>query len=390
MKQRLKQSLYALVMVVLLGLLAWLFLPAPFEVEVAAAQRGDLALSIADSGAVRARDRFLVKAPVAAQLGAIGLRMGERVSAGQPIARMSPRSLTGLEKEEHIARIRAMQVFAARALAEVDVAREAMEAAQREELREAELFAVGGHSREKHEAAKLNLARAAIDARAAAFRADAAAGELRVAEFALTLGEDSGRVLDIFSPVEGVVSKVFQKNPSLVQAGAPLIEISDASRLEVVVPVPVSEAVKLSRGMTLLIENAPGQKPLALRVREIDSVPFAAIGAHGGEEQRVNVKADLVPGAPFADGANVSVRIVQSAKTNVLKVPASSLVQMDKGWAVFTVIGNQARKIEVIPGLRNAAEAEIISGVEVDTPVVVNPPPGLKEGSRLAPFRRGG
>ncbi|MEY3201690.1 MAG: hypothetical protein RIR70_1240 [Pseudomonadota bacterium] len=381
---------YAIVifMALLAAFIIWLFLPAPFEVETALAERGDLSVSITELGVVSARDRYLVKAPVAAQFRPANLKVGDRVSAGQLLARLSPKPLTGLEKEDLISHLRAAQARSLRAGKEVEEARAAMEAAQREELREAELLSMGAHSPEKHEAAKNHLGRTMAEARGAAFRADVASGDLRAAEHALSLAEESGRVLDMFSPVEGVVSKLFEKTERVVQAGAQILEISDSSRLEVVFGVRAADAVKINRGVSFTLGKTPEAKPLTLRVREVESAAFEALSPTGEMEQRVNVKADVpVAATGLIDGATVEARFVLQAKRNVIKVPASAVISVGGRHSVFTVTANQARQIDIVPGLRNPAETEVVSGLEEGTPVIIHPPAGLKEGSRIAPFR---
>ena len=263
-----------------------------------------------------------------------------------------------------------------------------MEKAQRDELSAAELLANGVRATDQHEQAKLALTRATAEARGAAFRADAVVADMRFSELALRLAEDSGRVLDLLSPVEGTVTKIFEPGERVVQAGAKLLEISDTSRLEVVVPVVSSDSVKITRGMPMLVDKWGGTGTLRLRVRHVDSAAYPMISAQGVEEQRVNVVADLV-GAPVrvGDGGRIEARIVVSEKPAVLKVPASAVFRAGEGWAVFALVGNQARRIDILPGLRNPVEVEILSGLEEDALVISNPPPALRDGARVSSRR---
>ena len=388
MKKRVTRIAVSIFLFAILGLLTWLFLPAPFEVEFAPVTRGPLSVAIHDDGIVRARDRHVVTAPSAAKLSRISLRSGEGVSAGQMLARLSPLPMSPLEREEHISRLRAAQARAGLAANEVERAREAMEKAQRDELSAAERLANGVRATDQHEQAKLALARATAEARGAAFRADAAAADMRFAELALKLAEDSGRVLDLLSPVEGTVTKIFEPGERVVQPGAKLLEISDTSRLEVVVPVLASDSVRITSGMSMFVDKWGGKGALRLRVRHVESAAYAMISAQGVEEHRVTVIADLT-GAParVVDGGRIEARIVISEKPAVLKVPASAVFRAGEGWAVFALVGNQAKRIDILPGLRNATEVEILSGLEEDAFVISSPPPALKDGSRVVSRR---
>ena len=101
-------------------------------------------------------------------------------------------------------------------------------------------------------------------------------------------------------------------------------------------------------------------------------------------EQNIHVLADLI-GVParLADGARVRARIILSDKASVHKVPASAVFQSGDGFAVYALVGNQARRVDVLPGTRNASEVEILAGLAEDAIVIVDPPAALKDGSRV-------
>jgi HlyD family secretion protein len=384
MKKRIAQGLFGLLAAGFLALAVWHFLPAPFEVELAEAQSGAISLVVSEDAVVRARDRYAVAAPVSARLLPVAPERGTRVRAGTHLARLSPLPLAAMEREEAVTRLRAAQARAAEAADEVERARAAMEQAQREELRTAEFLGSGAPSRAQHDEAKVALVRAQAQARAAAFRADAAAGDVRVAELALQLSEDSGRVLDIHAPVEGVVTKVFETKDRVVPAGTPLLELSDTTRLEVVMSVLSEAAAKITPGMSVLVDKWGGDKPLRLSVREVESTVTTRVGANGVAEERVNVIADLINGpAHLTDGQPVAASVVLAHKANALKVPAAALVAQGSASSVFAVVGDQARRVAVVTGLRASAEVEVLSGLEVGARVVVHPPANLKDGARV-------
>jgi HlyD family secretion protein len=123
-------------------------------------------------------------------------------------------------------------------------------------------------------------------------------------------------------------------------------------------------------------------------VREVGSTSYAALSAQGVQEQRVNVMADLVvPPQQLADGVRVRASITLSNKANVLKVPATAVVPNGQSFAVFALVGNQARRIDILPGLRSATEVEVVYGLEQDAVVINNPPQSLKDGSRVVARR---
>lgn len=369
--------------------LVWAFLPASFEVDVAEVARGPLAVSVVEDGVVRSRDRYVVSAPIAANLQRIALRVGDRVSAGQLLVRLEPLPFSAVEREEHVARLAVARARAAETEQELARLRAAREQAAREEARAAELTAGGFVSAQKHEQAKLDLARALREEKAGAFRQQAAQADMHFSEIALRLGEDRGRVLDLVSPVQGAVTEVLERSERVVAPGAPLLVVSDTARLEVAVAVLSSDAVQIRAGMPLFVDNWGGPKSIQLRVREIEPSAFTKISALGVEEQRVNVIAELASGGPLAEGYRVEGRIVLAQKADALKVPASAVFRLGEGWAVFRREGNRARRVAVGVGLRNATEVEISSGLAAGDSVILNPPAALADGSRIEARTRG-
>ena len=62
--------------------------------------------------------------------------------------------------------------------------------------------------------------------------------------------------------MSGLVLKVDQESETIVQAGAPILEIGDPLDLEIVVDVLSTDAVAIRPGAEVLIENWGGQGTL--------------------------------------------------------------------------------------------------------------------------------
>ena len=63
---------------------------------------------------------------------------------------------------------------------------------------------------------------------------------------------------NLTAPVAGVVLKVAQESETIVQPGAPLLEIGDPRDLEVVVDVLSTDAVEIRPGAQVVIEHWGG------------------------------------------------------------------------------------------------------------------------------------
>ena len=78
-------------LLVVLAVLAWLFRPQPVAVDLVAAQRGPLLVSVSDDGETRVKDVFVVSAPVPGLMRRIELEAGDAVVADETIvARIEP------------------------------------------------------------------------------------------------------------------------------------------------------------------------------------------------------------------------------------------------------------------------------------------------------------
>ena len=72
----------------LLGLLlAFLMRPAPVRVDVTAASRGPLQVTVDEEGKTRVRDRFMIAAPVSGRVERIAWHQGDTIEAGTVAAR---------------------------------------------------------------------------------------------------------------------------------------------------------------------------------------------------------------------------------------------------------------------------------------------------------------
>ncbi len=119
-------------------------------------------------------------------------------------------------------------------------------------------------------------------------------------------------------------------------------------------------------------------------MRLIEPAAFTKVSALGIEEQRVNVVADLsTPATALGDGYRVEGRIVVWQADDVLKVPVSALFRRGEGWSLFVVDNGAARLRDVEVGQRTSFEAEIKSGLEAGTEVIIHPSNQITDSTRV-------
>ena len=192
------------------------------------------------------------------------------------------------------------------------------------------------------------------------------------------------RLVTLRSPVRGRVLRVIEKSERVVTSGTPIIIVGDPHKLEIVVDLLSTDAVKLKPGAAMLLENWGGEAPIRARVRTVEPSPFTKVSALGIEEQRANVVADFVdPPGPLGDGYRVEVRIITWETDVVLKVPTSALFRNGDGWSVFAVENGKAIRREVEIGHRSQFEAEVLKGIEEGAAVIAHPTNQIADGARV-------
>jgi HlyD family secretion protein len=146
--------------------------------------------------------------------------------------------------------------------------------------------------------------------------------------------------------------------------------------------------VSVRSGQPVRIEQWGGDHPLRGTVRRVEPSGFTKISALGVEEQRVNAIIDFddPPAArpSLGDGYRVEVRIIVSAKDDVLKVPTSSLFRIGDEWAVYVAQDGVAHARKVTVGQRSGAEAEILKGLSAGERIIVYPSDAVADGVRVA------
>lgn len=216
---------------------------------------------------------------------------------------------------------------------------------------------------------------------AARFRVRAAVNEVERAKSSLLGGDSVGDSTAVYAPIDGRVLKVLEESERVVNAGTPLVELSNPTNLEVVVDILSTDAVKIKSGEAMTIGGWGENKTVEAKVRLIEPSAFTKVSSLGIEEQRVNIIADFLKQPPnLGDGYRVEAKIVVWEANSILKIPASALFRKGEGWSVFVVENGKALQRDVKIGQRNADEAEILEGIEAETEVILHPTNDLTDG----------
>lgn len=379
------------------ALLAWLSQREPVQMaSVAQVSRGPMELSFSEEGKTRLKQRYVVAAPVAGLLRRITLAPGDAVAAGQVVAQiepgrsalLDPRARSLAQAEVSSARSAGQ---AARARAAAAVTAQTVAAQELERL--TQLQASGMVSQGQLDSARARAAQTRADLDAA--RADEQISAQRLQAALASLASETGsakaggRVLDVTSPVAGVVLKRPLDSALPVPMGQVLLEIGDTAAMEIEVEALSTDAVRLARGQPARITRWGGEGVLQAVVTRVEPSAFTKVSALGVEEQRTRVLLELQSPrqswATLGEGYRVEVEFILQQASDVLQVPASALFRTSEGWAVYRLEGGKARRTPVKPGMRTATAAQVLEGLQAGQTVIVQPDDRIQDGTRIKP-----
>ncbi|MBI4953119.1 MAG: efflux transporter periplasmic adaptor subunit [Myxococcales bacterium] len=402
-KRWLRRVLWMLVALALVGFAVYAWLPKPVAVETAAVGDKAMLVTVDEAGRARVRDRYVLSAPLTGKLLRIELRPGDAIAAGATVARMLPLDAPLLDprsRAEAEARVGMAEAAVLQARAAVQRAELALGQARRDAERLQGLAAAGAVATDDADRAAFEVRIRQEELASTRFAADMAAHEAEMARVALkrleprteaprpaTSGAREREELSVPAPIAGRVLRVLQESADVVGLGTPLVELGDATGLEIVCDVLTPDAVRIHVGTRATVERWGGE-PLGAHVSRIEPSAFTRMSALGVEEQRVKVVLDLDDArdkwAALGDGYAVEVRLVVWERPAVLAVPASAVFRHDSGWAVYAVEQGRARLRPIEAGERNALEVEVRDGLAAGAEVILHPSDKVAEGVRVA------
>lgn len=378
------------------GVTAWLLIPASVPVETAAVTKGRFAATVDEDGKTRVRERYAVAAPLAGRLSRIRFKVGDEVQVDDAVATITPSPAPLMDprtRREVEERLGVAEANLERARAVVERAKAQSDQANTDLTRARTLAQQGAATTQALERAELVVRLADRDLRAAEFQNHAAEHEISQMRALLArYGNDGNGRPDswnVVSPVAGVVLKVAQESETIVQPGTLLLDVGDASDLEVVADVLSTDAVEIRPGADVSIDHWGGEGKLKGRVRRVEPAAFTKVSTLGVEEQRVNVLVDILSPAKqwarLGDGYRVDVQITVLARDEATIVPSGALFRWGEGWNVYVAKGGRAelRQIELLR--RSGRFAAVASGLAPGEEVIVYPSDRVAPDVRIAP-----
>lgn len=392
-QSRKKLTVGAIAVVALI--LAYAFWPQATLVDMGEVRRGSMMLTINEEARTQVRDAYVVSAPISGRLVRVDAEPNDVVEQGRTtVARMLPLSPPALDVRQHEqanAAVKAAEAALRAARAELKQAVVHNENSKTNVERASQQRNIGSVSQSDLEQAQANAesASAAVESTQAAIAMREA--ELSNAQAALIGLLDAGSgpqdAIEIKAPVNGRVLKVDQRSEGVITAGTPILEIGNVGNdLEVIVELLSTDAVQVSKGDKVIIDNWGGPDSLTGTVQRVDPYGYTKYSALGVEEQRVNAIIrfdDKQDKMNLGHGFRVEVKIVIWQGNDVVMVPSSALFRKNDQWAVFVVDGGKARLRNVEIGKNNGTEASVVKGLAPQDQVVLYPASELQDGTSV-------
>lgn len=370
---------------------------SPIPVEASKVNKQTIERNVFANGRLKAVNEQTFFTPADSTLMELRVQLGDQVKKGDVLGRVDSLELARLYqnavavlagKESELARAQAVNDLLGLKMAEADYNK-----ANNHYTRIEQLFEAGVVNIEEMESARFDLARADNSYQEAKIKADQNASgkqvfslqsQVELAKQEVAQTQERLEMATFVAQFDGVVTSVGAKQGNRVMEGTELLVIGDDSLLEVTADISEIDAGNLKIGQPVKASSValPGKTYLG----EIARIGGAAVVQKGtnGEAINVPVTINLKEGkGELKIGYSVDLTILTAEEKDVIAIPINALIERDGGMIVYVIkdLVLEEREVEIKRG--NELFDIVVSGVNPDEEVVVNPQPGLKNGQKV-------
>jgi RND family efflux transporter MFP subunit len=318
--------------------------PAPVEepvraVKVMTVRLGGLQATQEFSGEVRPRIESRLGFRVAGKLVSREVELGQRVKAGQVLARLDP--------QDYRLAADAAQAQLGAAVTNRDLA--AADFKRFKELREQNF--ISGAELERREAS-LKAAQAQVDQ----------------AQAQLAAQRNQGAYTSLVADAPGVVTAIEAETGQVVSAGQPVVRMAQDGARDAVFAVPEDKLNLMRQGSAVEVSVWPGQTQLAGRVRELSASADPVTRTY---QVKVALEGRQLP--PLGATVTVQPKARSEERNSAIKLPTSALRQDGQATAVW-VLDTKSMTVQSQPvqiATADGNEAVIAAGLHEGQQVVV-------------------
>lgn len=191
----------------------------------------------------------------------------------------------------------------------------------------------------------------------------------------------------VYAPFDGIITARNTDVGQLINAGnsgvtgnttSDLFHISQPGKLRVYINVPEQYSKAAAPGLTadLTLAEFPGRQFQGTLVRTSDAINYAT--------RTLIAEVDVNnPSGELLSGAYAEVHLKVPADASSYLVPVSALIFRSQGLQIAVVRNGSAVLTSVTPGHDFGEKIEIVSGLQANDAVIVNPPDSLVSGQKV-------
>ncbi|WP_054698025.1 efflux RND transporter periplasmic adaptor subunit [Syntrophomonas palmitatica] len=378
---------------------------AGIQVKTAAVSQKKMVETVLASGKVYAPEREVIYSQVSGWVKASRVKLGQTVKTGQVLLELE------IPEAEH----KLMQAQASFNESEAAYAK-AMAGGKSLDLIEAEsvflkaeddynlnrekyqrnkaLFEAGAISKEQWETSQAEFhlkeieyqrTRALLEAARSSSQNKIAALQAAVESNreALRVAQVQAEQKQLKSPLNGKIMALVVQRGDKVNPYDALVTVGDTSKLNIKADIAEADANKVKPGQKVIVNASavPGQKYHG-RITELGLEALIRQKAQG-ESSSIPVIVTLPRNTELRPGYNVELTITTRVNSHAVVIPFEALVEKQgKSWA-YVIRNGKAYQQKIETGMSDYSRIEVISGLKKGDKVVLNPPPGLKNGSEV-------
>lgn len=375
--------------------------PQALNVDVATAQRQDIATYITLDGQIAPLEQSTLSFQQSGPLSAVYVNVGDRVSAGQVLAKIDDSTLRAqlAQAEAQAAQQSATATGAQVGLpvaqqqnaAALQTARAALNNAKLVYDQDQQLFKQGYVSQSQLESARAayvqaqsqyNNAQAGLQNNVVSAQnvKAAQAGAQAAAASANTLRTEIGQT-SLYAPYDGVITQRMMDPGAFAGPQSPVLAISRVNTVWININVPDEDLafVRPGTSVTFTSSSLPG-KSFRAGINTVNAVPTAGTLSYLARIRMQNPD-DLLRG-----GMLVTATLPKEQERNAIVVPRTAVAQSDTGNSVYVVgADNKAKEVPVKLGVQTDTLSQVISPeIHPGTKVITTRPDALKNGSVVA------
>lgn len=375
--------------------------PMALDVEVAQAQRRDIATYLTLDGQVAPLEDSTLSFQQSGPVTSVFVNQGDRVSAGQLLAKIDDSTLRAQlgQVEAQIAQAQAqaqssalnVPITASQTTQAVSSAKANMASAKLTYDQNRMLFKQGYVSQSQLETSRAAYVSAQSQyqtaianqgntgvqsSQAAAARQAMKAAQAQAHTLQVQIGQTS-----LYAPFEGVVTARLMDPGAMASPGSPALKVSRINTVWVNVNVPDEDLQYVHAGTPVTFSSSQlGGRKYAAQIATVNAVPTQGTLSYEARIRQTN------PDWSLRGGMLVSVTIQKERKNNTIVVPRQAVAQTDQGSNVFIVTnGNKAQEVPVQVGVQTDTLSEVRSPqIKPGTLVITTRPDALQNGSTVA------